>query len=167
MVEADGQAGPSKTRRTVADLVVAAREKIEPRLDPEAAREAVSHGALLVDLRSKEDRARDGVIPGSLHIPLSVLLWRVDPESGYANPHVGSLDRQLVVFCSDGYASSLAAASLRELGCDRATDLVGGYRAWRAAGLPVAPPNEARSSTRAGGLQGMGPPDPGGGTSPG
>ncbi|HEX2506491.1 MAG TPA: rhodanese-like domain-containing protein [Gaiellaceae bacterium] len=167
MVEADGQAGPSKTRRTVADLVAAAREKIEPRLTPEAAREAASRGALLVDLRSEEDRRGEGVIPGSLHIPLSVLHWRVDPESGYANPHVGGLDRQLVVFCSDGLASSLAAASLRELGCERATDLVGGYRAWRTAGLPVATPNEARSSTPAGGLPGMGPPDPGGDTSPG
>lgn len=124
-------------RKTVGDLLGEARRRIEPRLDPGQARKAASHGALLVDLRSQDDRRREGVIPGSLHIPRSVLEWRVDPDSGHANPHIGGLDRQLVVFCVEGYASSLAAATLRELGYANATDLIGGFTAWRAAGLPV------------------------------
>lgn len=79
------------------------------------------------------------MIPGALHLPRTVLEWRVDPDSPWRNPHVGSLDRQLVIVCDHGYSSSLAACSLRELGFTRATDLVGGFQAWRAAGLPVAP----------------------------
>jgi MFS family permease len=142
-------------RRTTAELLAAAQRRIAPRLEPRTAHEAAAEGALLVDLRSQDERRREGIIPGSVHIPRSVLEWRVDPDSGYANPYIGGLERQLVVFCADGYSSSLAAASLRELGCRRATDLVGGFRGWKAAGLPVV----ALRETDEPGLPGMGPPE--------
>lgn len=88
-----------------------------------------------------------------------VLEWRVDPDSGYTNPHITGLDRRLVLFCTHGFASSFAAASLRDLGCTNATDMIGGFESWKAAGLPVRlatddpdpDPDE---------LPGMGPPEP-------
>lgn len=149
---------PQPLRRTAADLVAEARRCIEPRFEPEEAREATSRGALLVDLRSQEERRRTGVVPGSIHIPRSVLEWRVDPDSGYSNPHLGGLGRELVLFCAEGFSSSLAAASLRELGAFRATDIVGGFSAWRASGLPVRDFDDERDG-EAGELPGMGPPD--------
>lgn len=126
------------SRRTIDEVLGAARAVLD-RLEPHAAHHAVEQGALLVDIRQDTSRLRDGVIPGALHLPRTVLEWRVDPDSPWRNPHVGSLDRQLVIVCDHGYSSSLAACSLRELGFTRATDLVGGFQAWRAAGLPVAP----------------------------
>ena len=121
---------------TVEELLAQARSRLR-RLAPEQAAAAQTSGALLVDIRGEEDRRREGVIPGALHVPLSVLPWRADPDSQSRNLRIGSLDRQLVVFCNDGYSSSLAAATLQELGFARATDLDGGFRAWRAAGLPT------------------------------
>jgi MFS family permease len=148
---------PQPVRRSAAELLAEARARISPRLGPEEARGAASDGALLIDLRSSDERRRDGVVPGSLHIPRSVLEWRVDPDSGYTNPHVGGLGRRLVVFCADGYSSSLAAATLRDLGSSEATDVIGGFAAWKAAGLPV---REATSESHASGLLGMGAPEP-------
>ena len=149
---------PRALRRTAAELLADAQRRIAPRLEPEEAREAVSRGAIMVDLRSQDERRRDGVVPGSLHIPRSVLEWRVDPSSGYTSPYLGDLDRQLVLFCAQGFSSSLAAAGLREIGCRHATDMVGGFESWKASGLPVrdlddhgAEPDE---------LPGMGPPEP-------
>ena len=86
------------------------------RLDPEEAQTALANGALLIDLRSQDERRAHGVMPGSLHIPRSVLEWRVDPDSGYANPYISGLDCRLILFCAEGFSSSFAAASLRELG---------------------------------------------------
>jgi MFS family permease len=149
---------PRALRRTAADLLADAQRRIAPRLDPEEAREAVSRGALLIDLRSQDERRREGVVPGSLHIPRSVLEWRVDPTSGYTNPYLGDLDRQLVLFCADGYSSSLAAASLREIGCRNATDIVGGFEAWKASTLPVRELDEQEAKPDE--LPGMGPPEP-------
>jgi rhodanese-related sulfurtransferase len=117
---------------------------------------------LLVDLRSDDERRRDGVVPGSLHIPRLVLEWRVDPDSGYTNPHVTDLDCRLVLFCSQGFASTFAAASLRELGCVNATDMIGGFDAWKAAGLPVRQLTDDREPDP-NELPGMGPPEPGAG----
>jgi 3-mercaptopyruvate sulfurtransferase SseA len=88
-----------------------------------------------------------------------VLEWRVDPASGYANPYITSLDCRIVLFCAQGFSSSLAAASLRELGCVRATDMIGGFEAWKTAGLPVRPLIERRHPSP-GELMGMGPPEP-------
>jgi MFS family permease len=151
---------PRPLRRSVAELLTEARARIAPRLEPEDARRACVRGALLVDLRSRDERRRDGVIPGSLHIPRSVLEWRIDPDSGFTNPYVGGLDRELVLFCAQGFSSSFAAASLRDLGSRKATDMIGGFEAWRAAGLPVRelPEGDERDAD----LPGMGPPAPGG-----
>jgi rhodanese-related sulfurtransferase len=121
-------------RRTLQDLLRDARAAIE-RLEPGDAWAAAAEGALIVDTRS--DRTA-GVVPGSLHVPLSVLQWRADPDSEWRNPQIGGLDTHLILICEDGESSSLAAASLRELGFTRACDVVGGFAAWRAAGLPVA-----------------------------
>jgi rhodanese-related sulfurtransferase len=95
---------------------------------------AAAQDVLLVDLRSTDERERTGVIPGSKHVPRSVLEWRADPTSEWHDPELGG--RRLVLVCAQGYSSSLAAASLVELGVD-AGDLVGGYEGWVDAGLPV------------------------------
>jgi rhodanese-related sulfurtransferase len=127
-------------------VLAQARERIR-RYTPE---EAAVAEAVLVDTRSGEQRRRDGIIPGSIHVPLSVLEWRCDPESGFANPQLAG--RTIVLVCAHGYSSSLAAAGLLDLGVD-AGDLDGGFDAWRDAGLPVtdAPPGDD-------GLSGMGGP---------
>jgi MFS family permease len=148
---------PGPRRRTAAELVTDARRRIAPRFEPEQAWLALGDAAL-VDLRSQEERRRNGVVPGSIHIPRSVLEWRADPDSGYSNPYLGGLERVLILFCADGYSSSLAAASLRELGCAKATDLVGGFTAWKAAGLPVRALEDREPDEE--GLPGMGPPVP-------
>ena len=123
-------------RRTVEDLLAEARAGLD-RLEPAAALAAAESGALLVDTRCEELRRADGVVPGSVHVPLSVLYWRLDPASGYDDPALSNLDRQVILICAHGYSSSLAAATLRALGFERATDVIGGFEAWRAAGLPL------------------------------
>jgi rhodanese-related sulfurtransferase len=92
---------------------------------------------LLIDTRDADLRARDGRIPGSLHIPLSVLEWRVDPTSGHQSPALVGHEHELVLICHEGYSSSLAAVRLQALGFDKTTDVIGGFVAWAAAGLPV------------------------------
>lgn len=124
--------------RTIDDLLSEARLGLE-RLDPSAAHAALRDGAVLVDTRCAEQRAADGVVPGSMHVPLSVLYWRVDESSG-ADPRLTDRRRRLIVMCAHGYSSSLAAATLRRLGFDGATDVIGGFEAWIKAGLPVARP---------------------------
>ncbi len=141
-------------RLTVGELLARSRRRIAPRLTPEAASEEAGRGALLVDVRADDERQRNGVIPGSIHIPLSVLEWRADPDCEFANPHIGGLGRRLVVFCAQGFSSSLAAGRLRDLGYARATDIVGGFAAWKETGLPVV---EAPKGDD-GGLPGMAPP---------
>jgi MFS family permease len=152
----DAQAERRATRKTVDDLLADARRRIAPRLDPLETYAALGDGAVVVDLRSVDERRVTGVIPGSLHIPRSVLEWRVDPDAEYRNPAVADLERSLVLVCGEGFSSSLAAASLRELGFRHVTDMIGGFAAWKAAGLPVhpAPPPDS------GLLPGMGPPEP-------
>ena len=145
------------TRRTIDELLEEARAFLD-RLEPHGALEAVGSGALLVDIRTDTNRARDGIIPGSLHLPRTVLEWRVDPDSPWRNPHVGGLDRHLVLVCDHGHSSSLAAATLVRLGFTRATDLIGGFAAWRDAGLPTASPVQLPLDADV--LPGMGPPDP-------
>ena len=142
-------------RRTIDQLLAQARQRIAPRREPAEALEAVRNGALIVDLRSSDERRRHGVIPDSLHIPRSVLEWRADPDSDWTNPHLGDLNRELILVCAEGYSSSLAAATLHELGYSHATDLVGGFNAWKASGLPTHP-----APTTEPGQPGMGDPDP-------
>jgi rhodanese-related sulfurtransferase len=143
-------------RRTLDELLEAARARIE-RLEPAEALAAVDHGALLIDIRADVDRERDGIVPGSLHIPRTVLEWRLDPESAWRNPHVGGLDQQIVLLCDHGCSSIFAAAALVELGFARAGDVVGGFAAWREAGLLTvsAPPHRRGPGEPAG----MRPPD--------
>ena len=109
------------------------------RVDPAQARAAIDDGAVLVDIRAESQRARDGVVPGSVFIARNVLEWRCDPAGSHRDERVADPARRLIVMCDAGYQSSLAAATLHELGHDRATDLDGGFQAWRAAGLPVEP----------------------------
>jgi rhodanese-related sulfurtransferase len=143
-------------RRTLDQLLEEARARIE-RLEPTAALAALEDGALLVDIRSESDRERDGIVPGSVHVPRTVLEWRLAPESRWRSPHAGGLDEQVVLLCDHGYSSSLAAATLVELGFTRAGDVIGGYEAWRAAGLRTI---DAPARRRAPGeLAGMAPPD--------
>jgi rhodanese-related sulfurtransferase len=104
------------------------------------AREALDRqGAVLVDIRPELNRQTEGAIPGALVIDRNVLEWRLDPTSEARLP-LADYDLQVVVICNEGYASSLAAASLQGIGLHRATDLVGGYRSWRSAGLPTTLP---------------------------
>jgi rhodanese-related sulfurtransferase len=112
------------------------------RVNPAEAADVMARGGLLVDTRPSELRHRDGEIPGALVVDRNVLEWRLDPSSPYRHPTVAEHDhdRAVVVVCDEGYASSLAAASLRSLGLRHATDLIGGFQAWRSAGQPVTPP---------------------------
>lgn len=124
-------------RKTVDDLLEEARTRLT-RVEPRAAEEAVRAGdAVLVDIRADSQRAADGVVPGSVFIARNVLEWRCDPSSEHRDPRIDGRERQLILMCNEGYQSSLAAATLHELGLTRTTDLVGGFQAWRAAGLPV------------------------------
>ena len=123
-------------QRTADELVDAARATLR-RLTAEQANDAVADGALLVDTRPSEQRARDGVIPGAIVIDRNVLEWRLDPAGSHRIPEITSHDQQVILFCNEGYASSLAAAALQEMGLRNATDLIGGIQAWIATGLPV------------------------------
>jgi rhodanese-related sulfurtransferase len=122
--------------RTIDDLLQGARARLD-RLDPAAARAEVADGALIIDTRCAEARHKTGTIPGSVHVPLSVLYWRLDPTSGHSDKSLADRDRRIILVCADGYSSSLAAATLRDLGFGRATDLDGGFNGWAAAGFPV------------------------------
>ena len=118
------------------DILAAARARLR-RLDPLEAHDATRHGAILVDIRPAAQRAEHGEIPGAVIIERNVLEWRLDPRSDARLSFVDSYDLKIVVTCQEGYTSSLAAAALHDLGLHRATDLAGGFAAWRAAGLPT------------------------------
>ncbi|WP_329355500.1 rhodanese-like domain-containing protein [Streptomyces anulatus] len=117
------------------------------RIGPPEAAAAAEAGALLVDIRYAALRDRDGLIPGALVIERNELEWRLDPRGSHRAAEAVGHDLQVVVVCNEGYASSLAVASLQQLGLHRATDLIGGFQAWRAAGLPITPPPDARERT--------------------
>ena len=119
---------------SVDDLLAAARSTIT-RLDPLEAAGRVAAGALIVDIRPAWQREVDGEVPGSVIVERNHLEWRLHPDSGAALP-LADVDQQWIVLCTEGYTSSLAAASLLSLGLP-AADIVGGIHAWRAAGLPV------------------------------
>jgi rhodanese-related sulfurtransferase/mannose-6-phosphate isomerase-like protein (cupin superfamily) len=123
---------------SIEQVLAAARARLR-RLSPDEAYEAMARAeAILVDIRPEGQRAMEGSIPGALIVERNVLEWRFDPASGSRLPIATDHDIQIIVLCSEGYASSLAAAALHDLGLWRATDLVGGFHAWRATGLPVA-----------------------------
>ncbi len=120
------------------DLLAAARGRLA-RVGPEEAATLVAAGALLVDTRPIEQRRRDGEVPGAVVIDRNVLEWGLDPSSDHRIPEAGDPDRIVILMCNAGYSSSLAAATLQDIGLPRATDLDGGFQAWAAAGLPVVP----------------------------
>ncbi|GGX16562.1 sulfurtransferase [Streptomyces malachitofuscus] len=111
-------------------------ERVEARDAYEA---ALAGEALLVDIRYAALRERDGLVPGALVVERNELEWRLDPRGSHRLPEATSHELRVIVICNEGYASSLAAESLQRLGLHRATDLVGGFQAWRSAGLPVVP----------------------------
>lgn len=119
----------------IAHLLSGAREELD-RVTPQQALEMQRGGAALVDIRPESDRLVEGEIPGALTVERIVLEWRLDPASPDRLTGVRP-DRRVVLVCNEGYASSLAAAQARDLGLGQATDLVGGFRAWARAGLPV------------------------------
>ena len=124
---------------SIEQVLSAARRRLR-RLSPEEAYHAVSaNDTVLVDIRPESQRANEGHIPGALIVERNVLEWRFDPTSSARLQVATDYDLQVIVFCSEGYTSSLAAAALQELGLWRATDLVGGFHAWHAAGLPTVP----------------------------
>jgi rhodanese-related sulfurtransferase len=118
-------------------LLAAAREGLN-RLDPEAALSACENGALLVDMRPHEQRVRDGLIPGAVVIDRNVLEWRLDPSSPHKLAMVTGYEQQIILICNQGFSSSLAAATLQQLGLRNATDVAGGFEQWAARGLPVS-----------------------------
>ncbi len=121
--------------QTVDGLLTEARGELV-RVSPAAAAAAGDRGALLVDIRADHQRERDGLIPGAHVIARNVLEWRLDPASPDRDPLLARRDVAILLICDEGYQSSLAAATLRRFGLD-ATDVEGGFQAWRDAGLPV------------------------------
>jgi rhodanese-related sulfurtransferase len=122
---------------TVDELLATARSGLH-RLTPREAHAQMTRGLRLVDIRSDAQRDADGVIPGAVHVPRNVLEWRLDPASPHRNPDLGRRDVRVALICHEGYQSSLAAATIARFGLAEATDVIGGFRAWRSAGLPVA-----------------------------
>jgi len=124
--------------RTIDEILDLARARLI-RLTPGQAFGEVAGGGVLIDIRPAAQRAAQGEIPGSTIVERNHLEWRLDPCSGARLPWVTGYDHRIIVFCVDGYTSSLAAAALQDLGLYRATDVIGGFRAWTAEGLPSAP----------------------------
>ena len=123
-------------RLTIDGLLERARSRLV-RLSPVQALAAQAVDAVLVDVRGDDQRRRHGCIPGAVRIPRNVLEWRADPACTACDLRIAHLDALIVVVCQQGYQSSLAASNLQKLGFTRATDLDGGFQAWKAAGLPV------------------------------
>ncbi len=139
------------TRTTIDELLQRSREGLE-RLGPEQARRAMERqGAALIDIRSDVQRASDGEVPGALHVPRNVLEWRLDADCASRDPAAPELHQTVIVMCHEGYQSSLAAATLQQLGFSHATDLDGGFEAWCVAGLPTRPLNAADPAQPLGG----------------
>ena len=124
--------------RSIDAVLGAARQRLH-RLAPAEALQAIRGGALLVDIRPQAQRAAEGLVPGALHVERNVLEWRFDPSSEARLPQATGYDQHVIIMCSQGYASSLAAACLQDIGLANATDLAGGFRAWAGVGLPCQP----------------------------
>ncbi|HEX9364560.1 MAG TPA: rhodanese-like domain-containing protein [Candidatus Dormibacteraeota bacterium] len=122
---------------TIDHLLENARRRLR-RVSPQQAAAEQADGALLVDTRTADQRANQGAIPGALVIDRTVFEWRLDPTSPSRIPEATDHNVRVIVICAQGYSSSLAAASLQDLGLVNATDVIGGFEAWKAAGLPIA-----------------------------
>src|SRR6267378_7047181 len=120
-------------------LLARARSRLT-RLEPREAQRAVQSGAILVDTRPEFQRRADGEIPGAIVVERNHLEWRLHPASADRIPEAADADIHWIVICEEGYASSLAAATLKLIGLHRAADVVGGFQAWREARLPIAKP---------------------------
>jgi rhodanese-related sulfurtransferase len=142
--------------RSLERLVNEAAERITRFSAPDAFAASAADG-LMIDIRSQDAREHDGVVPGSLHIPRTVLEWRVALDSPWRNIHLGGRDQQLILICDHGYSSILAASNLVELGFYRAGDVIGGFEAWKRQDLPTAPFRPRLAN--AGGLPGTDPPE--------
>ena len=116
-------------RRTIDDVLASARQRLT-RLTPSQARDAWDVGAVVVDIRPQAQRAAEGELPGALVVERNVLEWRFDPACDARLP-IAAYDLRVIVLCQEGYTSSLAAAALQDLGIEQATDVIGGYAAWR------------------------------------
>jgi rhodanese-related sulfurtransferase len=124
--------------RTVAELLDEVRARYE-RVPAEEALEEQRGGAILVDTRCYEQRREHGLIPGAVLMERNVMEWRLDPNSDSHEAWVEGPDTRVIIVCQQGFGSSLAVRTLLDMGLERATDLVGGFEAWREAGLPIEP----------------------------
>ena len=140
-------ATPVPNARTIDAVLDEARARLQ-RLSPERAQDAIRDGAVLVDIRPAAQREQEGEIPGAVVVERNVLEWRFDPASSARLAIATGYDVSVIIVCSEGYTSSLAAASLQELGLFRATDIIGGYQAWRAIGLPTTAARRASARLR-------------------
>ena len=122
--------------RTIDDILSGARGRLR-RMEPRQAAEEQARGALLVDTRTEPQRHKQGAMPGALVIDRTVLEWRLDPASPDRIRQATDHNVRIILVCSEGYSSSLAAASLQDLGLVNATDMIGGFEGWAAAGLPI------------------------------
>ena len=127
----------------VDELLARARAMLPYRPSPAEALRAQASGALLIDIRGDDQRRDDGLIPGAIVLPRNCLEWRCDPASEWRHPAITRRDLHIILVCDQGYQSSLAAATLQQLGLIHVTDLDGGVTAWAAAGLPVITPATA------------------------
>jgi rhodanese-related sulfurtransferase len=123
-------------RRNITDVLAAAQARLA-RVTPQEAEARARDGWTIVDVRASDLRAEHGRIPGAVHAPLNVLEWRVDAASGHQEPALAGREDRLILICHEGHSSSLAAVRLHELGFANTTDVIGGFVAWRTAGLPV------------------------------
>ena len=128
---------PPPDARSIDELLAQVRSRIE-RVSPQEAAARLAAGALLVDTRPWEQRSRDGSVPGAVVVDRNVLEWRLDPASPWRIPEMTGYDVEVIVLCNQGYSSSLVADTLRTLGLHRAVDVIGGFEAWVALGLPTA-----------------------------
>ena len=126
-----------RAAKTVEELLAQARASLPNRPSPAEALRAQADGALLIDIRGDDQRRADGLIPGAILLPRNSLEWRCDPACEWRHPAITRRDLRIILVCDQGYQSSLAAATLQQLGLIHATDLDGGFTAWAAAGLPV------------------------------
>jgi rhodanese-related sulfurtransferase len=138
-INTDNHLDISAAPPSIDDLLETVRGSLD-RLTPDQAHQHVKQGALLIDIRYAALRDRDGTIPGAFIVERNELEWRLDPQCDYKLPEATDHGLEVIVLCNEGYASSLAAVSLQSLGLRRATDVVGGFQAWAAAGLPVTEP---------------------------
>ena len=143
-----GRPGKAAAAKTVDQLLAQARATLPDRPSPAQALHAQARGALLIDIREDDQRREDGLIPGAIVLPRNSLEWRCDPASKWRHPAITHRDLHIILICNQGYQSTLAAATLQQLGLTHATDLDGGFTAWAAAGLPVITPATASQPAR-------------------